>query len=129
MGAELKCLSPVIAASAVCTKPSLQHQISIYKCGNVHWVQNLLTVVQDMVSQEFMPINYLYLHSTVWCCQEQFGLEGWLSQDESSFKSEFQNPKQGGGGRSEWHTTEREGKQQTEVGGLCSETGDYGGIL
>lgn len=48
MGAELKCLSPVTAASAVCAKPSLQHLISIYKCGNVHWVQNLLTVVQDM---------------------------------------------------------------------------------
>lgn len=112
MGAELECLSPVTAASAVCTKPSLQHLISINKCGNVHWVQNLLTVVQDMVSQEFMPINYLYLHSTVWCCQEQFGLGGWLSQDESSFKGpESQNPKQGGGGRSEWHT--QKGKESS----------------
>lgn len=83
-----------------------------------------------MVSQELMPINYLDLHPAVWCCQEQFGLGGWLSRDESSFKGpESQNPKQGGGGRSEWHTTEREGKQQTEVGGLCSETGDCGGIL
>lgn len=83
-----------------------------------------------MVSQELMPTNYLDLHPTVWCCQEQFGLGGWLSQDESSFKGpESQNPKQGGGGRSEWHTTEREGEQQTEVGGLCSETGLWGNTL